>query len=125
MPHPIIYVDTSSIRAGKLEQLKAQMSELASFVEEHVPRVLSYAFFLNESETEMTVVAVHPDSESLDYHLTTGKERFKAFGDYIDLLHINVYGKVSETVMEKLHKKAQMLGRGTVEVHEYYSGFVR
>lgn len=30
MPDPIVYVDTSSIRAGKLDELKAAMKELAT-----------------------------------------------------------------------------------------------
>lgn len=125
MTQPIIYIDTSTIREGKLEQLKVSMKELKSFVEENMPRLISYSFYLNESETEMTVVAVHPDSASLQFHLNTGKEQFKKFKEFIDLLEIEVYGKVDKVVLEKLNKKAQMLGKGTVKVHNRFAGFSR
>jgi len=48
MPQPIVYVDTSAIRNGKLEELQAAMKALVSFVEANVPQLISYGFFLNE-----------------------------------------------------------------------------
>lgn len=125
MNQPIIYIDTSAIKEGKLEQLKESMSELKSFVEKNMPRLIFYSFFLNEKQTEMTVVAIHPDSASLEYHLNVGKEKFKKFKEFIDLLKIEVYGKINEVVLDKLNKKARMLGNGTTEVHSLYSGFFR
>jgi hypothetical protein len=52
MPQPIVYVDTSAIRNGKLEELQAAMKTLASFVEANVPQLVSYGFFLNEDRTQ-------------------------------------------------------------------------
>lgn len=125
MPQPIVYVDTSTIREGKLEQLEAAMGALAAFVEANVPRLISYGFFLDEARTQMSVVAVHPDSRSLEFHMEVGAAEFRKFADLIDLSRIEVYGRVSEAVLERLHAKARMLGRGTVAVHELYAGFVR
>jgi hypothetical protein len=73
----------------------------------------------------MTVVAVHPDSESLEFHMDTGAAEFPKFADYIDLSRIEVYGAVSDGVRERLRQKARMLGSGTVAVHELYAGFAR
>ncbi|MET1063625.1 MAG: hypothetical protein ABWX85_01495 [Arthrobacter sp.] len=36
----IAYLDTSEVRPGKLEELKAAMSELAQFVELNEPRIM-------------------------------------------------------------------------------------
>jgi hypothetical protein len=41
MNQPIIYLDTSAIQEEKLDQLKASMKELKSFVEENMPRLIS------------------------------------------------------------------------------------
>ena len=125
MPPPIVYVDTSAIRDGKHHELEVAMKELAAFVEANMRRVISYGFFLDQNRKQMTVVAVHPDSESLEFHMDTGAEEFRKFADFIDLLRIEVYGAVSENVRERLDQKARMLGGGTVEVHELYAGFVR
>ncbi len=125
MSSPIVYVDMSTIREGQLEKLKSAMKELAAFVEANMPRLISYAFFLNEEQTEMTVVAVHPDSASLEFHMDTGAAEFRKFASLIELLRIEIYGGVSEGVLERLHQKARMLGAGTVAVHEFYAGFSR
>lgn len=121
----IIYVDTSEIRQGKLAQLKTAMKHLTSFVEENMPRLISYNFFLNKNENKMTVVSIHPDSVSLEYHLNRGKDEFRKFAELINLLKIEVYGNVSESVIEKLQQKSQMLGSGKVSLQKFYTGFTR
>jgi hypothetical protein len=125
MPRPIVYIDTSSIREGKLEALEAAMQHLAAFVEANVPQLISYGFFLNQDSTQMTVVAVHPDSASLEFHMDVGSDEFRKFADLIDLSRIEVYGAVSDAVLDRLHRKAQMLGSATVTVHELHAGFAR
>jgi hypothetical protein len=122
---PIVYVDTSDIHEGKLAELEVAMTGLAAFVEKHVPQLISYGFFLNDKRTEMTVVAVHRDSASLEFHMDTCGEEFKKFAELIDLSRIEVYGSVSDAALERLHGKARMLGRGTVTVHELHAGFDR
>lgn len=125
MTQPIVYIDTSAIREGKLEELELAMKRLAAFVEANVPQLISYGFFLDGDRTQMTVVAVHPDSASLEFHMDVGGAEFRKFADLIDLSRIEVYGDVSEAVQERLHRKARMLGTGTVAVHEFCAGFAR
>ena len=125
MPQPIVYVDTSAIRDGKLEELKPAIKRLAEFVEANVPQLISYGFFLNGDATQMSVVAVHPDSRSLEFHMSAGVNEFRKFSELIDLLRIEVYGAVSASVVERLLQKARMLGSGTVSVHELHAGFAR
>jgi len=122
---PIVYVDTSTIKPGRLGELEIAMQRLAAFVERNMPRVASYGFYLNEARTTMTVVAVHPDSESLAVHLERGREEFRRFAEMIELVRIDVYGAVSRAVVEALHAKAEMLGTGTLIVHRLSAGFSR
>jgi hypothetical protein len=125
MAQPIVYIDTSAVRDGTFEQLQPAMRHLAAFVEANVPQLLSYGFYLDEDRRHMTVAALHPDSASLEFHMDVGAEEFRKFADMIELERIEVYGEVSEGVVERLHNKARMLGRGTVTVHEFYAGFAR
>jgi hypothetical protein len=73
----------------------------------------------------MTVVAVHPDSASLEFHIDRGSAEFRKFADLIDLLTIDVYGAISDAALERLHHKARMLGDTTVAVHDLYAWFAR
>jgi hypothetical protein len=125
MSQPIVYVDTSKVRDGKLEQLEMAMKHLAAFVEANVPRLISYGFFLDGGRRQMTVVAVHPDSASLEFHLNVGRTEFQKFTDLIELSRIEVYGWISAAAHERLQQKARMLGSGGVTVHEFYAGFAR
>ena len=54
-----------------------------------------------------------------------GGAEFRKFADLIELSRIEIYGRVSDAVLERLHEKARMLGNGTVAVHELYAGFAR
>ena len=71
-----------------------------------MPRVVFYGFFLDEARATMTVVAVHPDSASLEFQMDEGNEKFRKFGDFIELSRIEVYGDVSDGVRDRLDRKA-------------------
>lgn len=125
MSEPIFYVDRSQIREGKLAELKAAMKELAAFVEANEPRLISYNFFLDEAAGLMTVVAVHPDCASMEFHMQVAGPAFRRFTDLISLTTIEVYGRVSDTLLNELRRKAQTLGNGTVIAHALHAGFAR
>lgn len=125
MSQPIVYVDTSVVKEGKLEELKVAMRTLAEFVEANVPQLVSYGFYLDEDKKRMTVVAIHPDSASIEHHMDVCGDEFRKFADLIELSKIETYGHISDPVRERLHQKARMLGNGTVTVHTLYAGFRR
>ena len=59
----------------------------------------------------MTVVAVHPDSASLELHLDIRGEEFRKLGHLLTLSAIECYGWPSERALDQLQNKAAMLGR--------------
>jgi hypothetical protein len=126
MSEPIVYIDRSEILDGKLEELKEGISELVEFVEQHEPQLISYCFFINEEAMRMTVVAVHPDSASLEFHMEIGGPEFRKMTEFIELMTIEVYGRPSEKALKQLREKAQMLGEGgSLVVQEPQAGFAR
>ena len=125
MTEPILYIDVSDIRPGKLDTVKALMADLVAFVEANEPQLIAYQFFIDDSEQTMTCVALHPHSASMELHMNIGWEKFRAFGEHIDQRSIDVYGDASENVIARLHHKIEMLGRGTVIVHRLDAGFIR
>src|SRR5262245_64422252 len=79
MSQPLVYVDRSDVHEGALERLKDAIGELAPFVEEHEPRLISYNVYFSEDGRQMTVVHVHPDPASLDHHIDVAGPRLATF----------------------------------------------
>jgi len=73
----------------------------------------------------MTVVAVHPDSASLELHLRIGGPEFRRMADFIELRSIEIYGTPGETARSLLDEKARALGNARVTVHPRQAGFAR
>lgn len=125
MAEPIYYVDRSDIHEGRLAEVRAGMRDLAAFVEEREPQLIAYHFYVDEPGATMTVLAIHPDSASMQLHLELGGPKFRALGEFIRLRSIDVYGRPSPVVEEQLRRKAAMLGGGTVTLHTHQAGFSR
>ena len=79
MSEPIVYIDRSDVREGKLGELKAAIEELVNFVESNEARAIAYSVYLNEDGSQMTVVQVHPDSASLEFHMEVAGPAFPKF----------------------------------------------
>jgi hypothetical protein len=121
----LVYIDTSNVREGALEELKGAIGELVEFVDANLPRVIAYDVYFSDDGTQMTVVHLHPDSASLERHLEVGGPAFRRFADLLTLSSIRVYGEPSEKVVRQLEDKAQLLGCGDVSVQAHHAGFTR
>jgi hypothetical protein len=126
MPGPILYLDRSAITTSDLTALRSAVAGLTEFVREREPRLLFYGFVIDEQASTMHVVAVHPDSASLELHLGIGGPEFAKVGAFIDLQQIEVFGTPSADIVDQLRQKAARLGTDAhVSVHELASGFER
>lgn len=127
MQHPIIYIDRSRIRPGAAERLKQGIDDVVAFIESKEPQLLYYGFHLNEDDSRMTVVAIHPDPASVEFHMDVGASAFRSLAEFIDLEAIEVYGEASDRMLEQLRRKAEMLGDGNTQVivDGLHAGFAR
>jgi quinol monooxygenase YgiN len=125
MSDPIVYVDTSDVREGALEALKDAIKELVDFVEANEPRLIAYNVYLSDDGTSMTVVHVHPDSASLEYHMEVVGPVLRRFVHLVTLTSIHIYGEPTEKLLKQSHEKVRLLGRGTVVVDALHAGFTR
>jgi quinol monooxygenase YgiN len=121
----ILYVDTSEVRDGALEELKQAIRGLVDFVEAKEPRLIAYNVYFSEDGRRMTVMSVHPDSASLEYHMEVAGPLFRQFVDLVTLTSIHIYGEPSEKVLQQSSEKARLLGHGIVAVEPLYAGFAR
>jgi quinol monooxygenase YgiN len=125
MAAPIVFVDSSEIHEGKLEELRAAVAELAAFVEANEPDPVSYQVYFSDDGRRMTVVQIHPDSASMERHMEIAAPIFTRFADLLTLRTVDVYGSPSHTVLDRLRSKAELLGTATVAVHDLQAGFTR
>jgi len=125
MSDPIIYIDNSEILEGQFESLRSAMDELAQFVDANEPKLYAYRVYFNENRSRMTVIHIHPDADSLDFHMRVAGPMFPKFANYVNLLTIDLYGAPSEYAVEQLRQKAKTLGGGTVRTHSLHAGFSR
>lgn len=121
----ILYVDTSDVRDGALEELKDAMKGLVEFIEANEPRLIAYNVYFSDDGTRMTVASMHPDAASLEYHMEVAGPLFRQFVELVTLSSIHIYGEPSEKVLQRSYEKARLLGRGIVAVESWHAGFTR
>ena len=124
MSDPIIVLDTSLVLDGQLEKVEATIDELVAFVEANEPDVLVYQVYLDRAAGQMTVLQMHPDSSSMEFHMQVAAPIFQRFAGRLRLSRIDVYGRPSDALMERLESKAQLLGGAPVVVNAQRGGFV-
>ena len=100
MTGPFIVVSRSRPKPGKGDPYAAWCEEFMPFVEENEPRMLALNIYESEDHTSSVVVQVHPDAESMEYHLKLFAEKLSEMFDFIDVEGVELYGPVSPALNE-------------------------
>jgi hypothetical protein len=122
---PILYIDRARVVPDRLDTLKLRIAELVSLVDRSEPQILWYAAYLDATSTEMSVVHLHRDIASLELHMQVIEPALPGFADLLSLFRIDVYGPVSDSIAERLRRKAQRLGGATLTFHDLHAGVAR
>ncbi len=110
MTAPFIFVGTHRIKEGQLDAYIEYFREFAEFVKENEPRLIVFEGYVNDEGNRMTIVQVHPDAESMEFHMQTiGKHVGEAYDRFLDgTERIDVYGVPSGGVLEMIRHLASM-----------------
>jgi len=122
---PLVAIDSSEIREGKIDELKTGLSELVEFVEANEPEPIAYSIYIDEAGSRMTVMQIHPSSASMELHMRLAGPIFEKFTELVVLSRIDFYGTPSDALLEQMHQKAELLGTARVVVNELHAGFAR
>ena len=108
MSGPFIFIATKRLKPGKLDEEKARVPGLVDFIEAKEPRLLAFNEYANEEGTEVAVVQIHPDAESMAFHMEVIAERAAAaYAATVDTTtSIQVFGTPSNAVLEMLGRQA-------------------
>jgi quinol monooxygenase YgiN len=122
MSELLLYIDRSEVREGALDELKAAIDGLVAFIDANEPRLLAYDVYLSDDGRQMTVVHLHADPASLDFHMNVAGPAFRNFAGLLTLRSIEVFGEPSNKALRQLHEKARLLGCDDVTVHSRHAG---
>jgi hypothetical protein len=122
---PLVAIDSSEIREGKIDELKTGLTELVEFVEANEAEPIAYSIYIDESGSRMTVIQIHPSSESMELHMRLAAPIFQKFTELVVLSRIDFYGTPSDALLEQMRQKAELLGNARVVVNELHAGFAR
>ena len=125
MSDTIVSIDWSEVRSGKLEELRVAMKALVDFVDNNETGPLAYEVFFSSDGTRMTVLQIHPDAASMEYHMRVAGAEFAKVKDLLTLSAIDIYGTPSDTLLDAMRQKARLLGGAALAVHNLHAGFTR
>jgi hypothetical protein len=126
MTGPFIFIATNRLKPGAYEAERARVPGLVEFIKAGEPRLLAFNEYVNEERTEVAVVQVHPDAQSMEFHMgVVGERAAQAYAATLDATtQIQVFGTPSAAVVETLRAQA---GAGVpLSVHpDLLGGFTR
>ena len=126
MSGPFIFIATNRLKSGKLDDERARVPGLVEFIEANEPQLLAFNEYADDEGTEVAVVQVHPDADSMAFHMEVVAERAAtAYAETVEATtNIQVFGTPSNAVLDMLRRQA---GAGVplrvMPVH--LGGFVR
>jgi len=108
MPGPFIFIATNRLKPEKLADESRRVPNLVDFIQANEPRLLAFNEYSNEEGTEVAVVQIHPDADSMAFHMKLIAERAaSAYAETIEATtSIQVFGAPTDVVTEMLRQQA-------------------
>ena len=108
MVGPFIFIGTHRLKDGAFESFQADSKALAEVVESNEPRMIAFNLFANAEGTEVSVVQVHPDAESMMLHMQVVHQHITdAYANSLEATtSMQVYGPPSHEVLAMMTQLA-------------------
>jgi len=124
MAEPFIFIGTHTVKEGKLEDFKQHFQDFCAFIEENEPRLIHFALYISEDGTEVSVLQVHPDEDSMAFHMQVAGEHFAQAYEFLDTTKsIQIYGKTSGALVKQMKQVSSP--EVAVIVKSEFTGFNR
>ena len=126
MSGPFIFIATNRLKPGKLDAERNRVPGLVDFVEANEPRLLAFNEYVNEEGTEVAVVQIHPDADSMAFHMEVVADRAAAaYAETVEATtSIQVFGMTNNGVLAMLERQAGVGVPLSVKPH-HLGGFTR
>ncbi len=126
MSGPFIFIATNKLKPGKLEDERKRVLALSDFIAANEPRLLAFNEYADDSGAEVGVVQVHPDAQSMQFHMNLIRERAaSAYAETLDsTTTIHVFGTPDHSILQMLRQQAGAGVDLSIKPH-HLGGFAR
>ena len=124
MSEPIVFISHFKIKEGKLDGLKQHAQMTREHIKADKPGTAAFLQFLNEEETELSIVHVFPDAEAYDRHLEGMAERAKGFFEFVEPLRRELYGMPNEQAL-RMSRPLDRSGMAFEHKPQFMGGYIR
>jgi hypothetical protein len=105
MSGPLIYVGTYTVKPGNEAAAGRRLTELVEFVETNEPRMIAFNTYLDRDGKTVSIIQVHPDSASMEFHMQVNVKHFATAFDWLDTSMSGQYfGPISDQLAAELAK---------------------
>jgi quinol monooxygenase YgiN len=108
MTSPFVFIATSPIKPGHLEQERLSTPVLVRSMQASEPSMISFHVFVNEAGTEVSTVQVYADAAAMEFHMTvSGPQLAEAYSQTRGAAtSIQVFGEPTAGIEEMLARQA-------------------
>jgi hypothetical protein len=122
MSGPLINVFAYTIKPEKRNEAHKRCAELVDFVETNEPRMIAFHTYLDREGSTLSIVQVHPDSASMEFHMQVNAKHFATAFDWLEFSKgQQLYGPVSDALAAELAKWDENF----THVPDHAAGFTR
>jgi len=123
---PFIFIATNTLKPGKIDDERQRVQALSQFISSNEPRLVAFNEYANEGGTEVGVVQIHPDAQSMRLHMGLIREHAaSAYGETLEATTaVQVFRTPDDAILDMLRQQA---GAGVeITIKPYHlAGFTR
>jgi hypothetical protein len=119
----VIFAGTYEIPNGAADDFLAANRDMSEFVKANEPSLVSRHTYISSHLSEVTTIMIHPDSQSLEFHLQVAASRIQGGVQIVRTKHMELYGNVSEALIERLQLVLESSGAWPTSVKRHLHGF--
>jgi len=125
LTEPIVFVSHFRVKEDKLDGLKQLSREALEMLEAEKPRTTAQLAYLDESGTNVSIVHVFADADTMDFHFQGAEERSRAAYEFMDPAGWEIYGTPSDAALQMMRQAATSADVALTVRSEYLGGFLR
>jgi len=124
MSEPIFLISHFRVREGKSHGMKQFFREGTKLLQEEKPHTLVFVSYLGEDGTQLTIVHVFADTDSMDLHVKGAEERTTAANEFVEPRGFEIYGMPTDRDLEMFRGAATSEAQVSFQT-QHVCGFLR
>jgi quinol monooxygenase YgiN len=109
MRNPIIFISHFKVKPGQLDAYREHYQQAMTIAETTKPASAATLAYANTEGTQVSIVQVFADAQTMEAHLQGVEERAKKVSEYMEVASFEIYGQASDPVRAFVMK---VLGAG-------------